>query len=111
VRKEGVALKDEADGAAMARHIDALPIVQPERPVDPNPPRTRPIEPGDGAKDGGLAAAGGTDQRHHLAGCDGEFGGERNGPGLMQRRLEPAHGVGLALSHAGPGRCARTRGR
>ena len=62
---EGRRLEHVAVGAREAGRLG-------RRAVDPQLARGRALEVGDGAQQGGLAAAGGADQGHELAGCDGE---------------------------------------
>jgi hypothetical protein len=66
VREEGVLLHDHADAPPVRRQVGDVPL------AEEHPPGRGPYEPGDRPQRGGLAGAGRPEQRHHLAGLDGQ---------------------------------------
>jgi hypothetical protein len=67
MRKQSVALEDEADGSPMGRYIDQPFCIQPNLPGAGDPALRWTVEAGNGPQDSRLAAAGRPDKGQQLA--------------------------------------------
>ena len=88
VRKQGVVLEHQAQAAALGRQRQAPAGIEPQRLAAGDASGGRPVEPGDAAQQGGLAAAGGAHQGQQLAGLAAELRRQGDRPRLVQADLQ-----------------------
>src|SRR5690606_31157237 len=106
VREQGVVLEHQPDVAALGRYMDPRP--RQHRVAGADLAGVQPLEPGDQAQQGALAAAGGAQQAGDAPGLQGQVGAV-DGQARAIAPGDAAHGQDGGGHGAAPGRETETR--